>query len=328
MSYELFFYFSDPQQSLSQGDFTDYFAARPDYRSIEHEEGGIQAWYLNDETEVQFLFSFHKEIADELAGLTPVCFSIDYCAPEVFALEAALELQDFIRSFSLSVCDPQTDGMEDGNFDIDRFIECWGAGNSSAIQQLKQQTFSTLPDQSGDTTEDNESEELYVAERHTVELIWRWNYSIFKTVEYYQRNFQNLKELSVPRITAFCFPMEKKANPCAIWANGSPILLPTFVEYVLILLSPKAEPLNLLEDEFIDDAESILVETSELEELLRWFGTEKTDDPLTPEHYLIDRNVMNPLKRIISRHPIQEPDIFPVSLAKLISQDEWLAEAH
>lgn len=188
MSYDLFFLVPEDRPAVSIDDFAAYFGSRPWYQL-----NGAQALYGNENTGVYFVFD-HIEADDEFDmadlgeddedadddadappsppadGLKPanVSLNVNYFRPHIFGLEAAPEIEAFVREFDLRVDDPQFDGMGRGEFSVDHFLQGWNAGNRFAYQAITQQM--------------RESDEQPVREFHTlptaeIERVWRWNHA-------------------------------------------------------------------------------------------------------------------------------------------------------
>jgi hypothetical protein len=68
----------------------------------------------------------------QLRGDALPSFHAPYGRAAFFGKEAALFLTSFVSKFGLSVSDPQTHGMGDGEYSIDGFLKGWNAGNEWA----------------------------------------------------------------------------------------------------------------------------------------------------------------------------------------------------
>ena len=112
MSYDL--YFTKPEITLQQ--FEDYFRRRDNYK-VEN----AQAWYENEDTGVYFCFEFSDEDSKDL-DFGKISFNLNFFRPHFFALEAEIEVKEFIDKFGFSINDPQNEGMAEGPFTKEGFI--------------------------------------------------------------------------------------------------------------------------------------------------------------------------------------------------------------
>lgn len=124
MSFDLFF---TPREGIRVEDFQSYFRGRKHYANGE-------SFYENKDTGVYFSFNFSNEDTDEECDEdgknAPVTFNMNYCRPHVFAIEAAPEVEAFVKYFAMRVDDPQNDGMgSDATFTQEGFLKSWNAGN-------------------------------------------------------------------------------------------------------------------------------------------------------------------------------------------------------
>jgi len=113
MSYDLFFE-AGAGKKLDKKTFAAHFKSRPNYQV----ENG-QAIYQNEDTGVYFIFDEPQE------GVVP--FNLNLFRPHVFGLEAAIELEAFVKTFAASVTDPQ--GAMDEKFSSNDFIRGWNEAN-------------------------------------------------------------------------------------------------------------------------------------------------------------------------------------------------------
>ncbi len=199
MSYDLSFVPEEGEQ-LSQLNFETFFDGRPNYRLQ-----GNRAYYENEDTGVYFDFSFYE---------TEIAFNVNYFRPHVFALEAALELEDFNEIFRLPVEDPQ--GFMEGRYSRDAFLEGWRSGNEGAFQVILSRhpgSYYTLPGEQ-------------------IEAFWRWNY--------HRGALQNRigDRIFVPVVLFVDYDGEVAS--VAVWTDGIATALP-IVDYLFIVryhLSP------------------------------------------------------------------------------------------
>jgi hypothetical protein len=204
MSYDLFFRTRGSATIVTHGEFETYFSGRPHYQV-----NTSQAWYNNEDTGVYFVFEYDQSVSpddeesDDDDSLLPISFNMDYCRPHVFGLEAEPEVRHFVTHFDTLVFDPQTHGMEDGEYSTDGFLRGWNAGNAYACRAIL----------SGHPTSANHS--LPTA---TINSIWKWNF---------QREARQTEigdNAFVPHIFAVSF--NNRVATTVVWADGVSILLP------------------------------------------------------------------------------------------------------
>lgn len=244
MGYDLYFTNRPGVDSLNADTFLEYFLARPRYRV---EDG--TASYSNDDTGVQFSFAWSSEtLADGFESIA--AFALAYGRPQYFGLEAAPELDAFVKKFELLTCDSQLEGMGRNAFSTDGFLRGWNAGNrfglSAAVHYAKHGSF-TLP-----------SETLYD--------IWRWNYGR----DAYQTQLGD--GIFVPKIVFL--PGGDGVTTAISWVDGISVMLPK-VDTVLVPREHIA-PWKLLGGRRPDIASAAW---SELEPLLRNFRVEREPWP-------------------------------------------------
>src|SRR5215212_760003 len=112
MSYDLMLE-AGKGKRIDKKSFGAYFGARGNY-----EMGEGQAVYQNEDTGVYFVFDEPQE------GM--VMFNLNFFRPHVFGLEAAIELEEFVRHFGAKVEDPQ--GEMKGKFSREGFLKGWNEG--------------------------------------------------------------------------------------------------------------------------------------------------------------------------------------------------------
>jgi len=208
VSYDLFFR-SRRSTPLSRKDFEGYFNKRNHYK-VENK----QAWYFNEDTEVYFGFDFvdsnQESGADESSSYRPVVFNMNYFRPHAFGLEAEPEVAAFVAHFDLTVSDPQTSGMGDGDYTKDGFLRGWNAGNEFGYLAI--------------TTHDS-SQQYLALPASIIDVLWQWNYR--------RDERQNAlgQTVFVPRI--LFLEHEGKVKTTVAWGDGIPILLPE-VDVVIV----------------------------------------------------------------------------------------------
>ncbi|WP_321871954.1 hypothetical protein [Paraburkholderia tropica] len=202
MSYDLFFEFQSPVQAEELG---RYFAARPNYQS----ENG--AFYQNPATGVYFKFTWPTD-AKGSRSFSRSAFNMNFFRPHVFALEAEPEVRSFVERFSARVQDPQKDGMGDGPYSTNGFLNGWNTGNEYACEAA--------------LTMQAPSHKFYTLPANEIERVWRWNFSIAST----QASFG--ESLFVPRIMPLLINGELRT--VVVWGDGIPELIPE-VDMLLII---------------------------------------------------------------------------------------------
>jgi hypothetical protein len=203
MSYDLHF---QPEGELPTcDDVMAYFADRAWY-TVE----SPAASYHNDDTGVYFSFEYCTPDEGDLADFPPITFNMNYYRPHYFGLEAALELETFVRRFDLSVSDPQVDGMGDGPFTVEGFLRGWNSGNRVAYQAILSSNDLPAP---------------LVYSTDALERIWKWNYARQAMQE------QAGESMFVPKVM---FRKHRgRACSAVVWPDACPVLLP---ESDLVLL--------------------------------------------------------------------------------------------
>lgn len=195
MSYDLFFRPASSEQPASPEAFIRYFGQR---RHFTTKNG--QAWYQNEDTGVYFSFELTSAADDSAPSW--VQFNLNYARPRFFALEALPQVESFVSTFGLAVHDPQIDGMGDGPFDPDRFINGWVSGNQAACVAL---------------AEGGHPRPLTMAAEQ-LNAIWQWNNGRERL------QTQVGESMFVPQIMFVAAPLT--ARSAAVWSDAIPVLLP------------------------------------------------------------------------------------------------------
>jgi hypothetical protein len=195
MSYDLFFRPASAEQPASPEDFIRYFARR---RHFTTKDG--QSWYQNEDTGVYFSFELTPGEVDTAPSW--VQFNLNYARPQSFVVEALPQVESFVSTFGLTVHDPQIDGMGDGPFDRDGFINGWVSGNKAACVVL---------------AEGGHPRPLTMAAEQ-LSAIWQWN----SGREGLQAQFG--ESVFVPQIMFVPGPLT--ARSAAVWSDAIPVLLP------------------------------------------------------------------------------------------------------
>jgi hypothetical protein len=208
MSYDLFFRSRNKDSRFSGDDFVGHFTDRPHYQV-----SATQAMYTNEDSGVYFSFDYNTDPVDDPeadASLLPVAFNLNFFRPHPFALEAEPEVAAFVRAFDLTVSDPQTDGMGDGEYSREGFLRGWNHGNAFGYRAIGSQhherKFLTLPSA-------------------RLEAAWRWN------LDREARQRATGDDAFVPRI--MFLDMNGEVLTTVAWGDGIPILLPV-VDVILV----------------------------------------------------------------------------------------------
>jgi hypothetical protein len=149
MGYDLYFE-SRSGKPLDRKSFAAYFKGRPNY-----EVANGQALYQNEDTGVYFIFDEPAE------GI--IAFNLNFFRPHVFGLEAAIELDHFVKTLNLKVNDPQTEGMgEDATFTRLDFLHGYNAGNRFAYRSMLSEKL---------------SDPIFTWPSKRIREVWHWNYT-------------------------------------------------------------------------------------------------------------------------------------------------------
>ncbi len=207
MSYDLYFQKKDGDFSLDE--FNTYFKSRNHY-TIE----GQQATYENKDTGVYFIMEHNQDgLLDEIKNEnihSQVSLSLNYLRPHIFALEAEPEIKSFVKTFNLSIIDPQDNGNPSSVYDKDLFLKGWNAGNKFAFDAISK------------TNPEIKNLLLNSAE---IEKCWKWNF--------YKEKIQNQlgENVFVPKISFQVIDDELKSF--IVWSDAIPTIFPS-VDNVVI----------------------------------------------------------------------------------------------
>jgi len=193
MSYDLFFE-AGPGKKLDKKTFAAYFKSRANYQV-----GNGQAIYQNEDTGVYFIFDEPEE------GVAP--FNLNLFRPHVFALEAATELEQFVKAFAASVSDPQ--GAMEEKFSSSDFIRGWNEANTFAYRSMMGQQ--------------DAPPHTWLAKK--IREVWEWNYGLAA-----QREREG-EAVFAP--TIFAIEVNGEARSVVIWPPDCVILMPA-VDGVLV----------------------------------------------------------------------------------------------
>ena len=196
MSYDLFFE-AGAGKTLNKKSFQAHFKSRPNYQL----ENG-QALYQNEDTGVYFIVDEPEE------GVVP--FNLNLFRPHVFGLEAAIELEAFVKAFAATVTDPQG-GMEE-KFSSNEFIRGWNEANEFAYRAMMQQ----------------QDAPPHTWPSKKIRDVWEWNYQLAALRE--------KKGEAVFAPTIFAIDMNGQAKAVVIWPPDCAILMPA-VDGVMVPLA-------------------------------------------------------------------------------------------
>ena len=202
MSYDL--YFQPRTGAASRDRFIAHFEGRPHYR-IEKD----QAWYENEDTGVYFVFDYNAQPPeDPEAPNYPFAFNLNFYRPSYFGREAEPEIREFVRGLDLQIDDPQSDATGVRDFEPDRFLESYGAGNAASFGML------IKPD-----------EKVFTLPSAELGRIWLWN----------RERRERQSEIGDNHYVSLILFMDVDgvARSAGIWPDGIPTWLPE-TDYVLV----------------------------------------------------------------------------------------------
>lgn len=157
MSYDLFL--RPRSGSLDGRAVLGWFAGRANYTVLRNE-----IFYGSDDTGVYFNYTLTPPTEDRGGEKdveeAPLAFNMNYFRPSYFALEAEPEVAALVEAFDLTVEDPQNDGMGTGDYDGEKFLSGWNAGNAFACRVMASQ---------------EGGEPVFSLESARLLEIWRWN---------------------------------------------------------------------------------------------------------------------------------------------------------
>lgn len=209
MSYDL--YFKPRNGSFSEEHFQSYFRDKPNYKCE-----GAQAWYDNEDTGVYFVFELQteeplEEDDDKPLEHFPVVLNINYLRPSYFIFEAEPEVTAFVKYFDLLVFDPQMEGMDEGEYNIEKLLSGWNRGNEFGYTSI-------LKDK-------NNRSSIFHLPAEQLQNAWRWNRSRSQV----QARVGESK--FVPRI--MFMNLGGSTVTAAVWPDGIPMLV-THVDYLCV----------------------------------------------------------------------------------------------
>lgn len=282
MSYDLFF--KPRAGTFESSRFGEYFRQRKHYR-VE----GTQAWYENEDTGVYFVFELQDEAEHEDGEYFPVALNVNYFRPSPFGLEAEPEVRAFIHAFDMTVSDPQTHGMGDGEYSSELFLSGWNYGNEFGYAAILR---------------DPENREDLIS-LPTADLIsaWSWNFA--------RNNLQDALGESkfVPRVMFML--IDGQPATVAVWPDGIPIAVPR-VDYFLVPrkeLAPRRF-LRRIEDQALVAHEQVLP-------IFRRFSAARPDGVLVLNYVSAPREI----KAFVEGLPSNEREITGVPADKVMNRE-------
>lgn len=281
MSYDLYL---DRTRPVTLDEFHAFFSQRPSFRA----KNG-QAVYENNDTGVYFVFDLATE-GDREEPSHKVSFNLNYFRPHFFAREAGPELAAVIAAFGFRIHDPQNDGMGDGPFSEEGFLQGWDHGNAFGYQAM-------LRSETPPTT---------IHSRPTAELdaIWRWNRQKAVT----QNGLG--EQVFVPRV--FWVVVDGKLSSTVVWPDGIPELVPAVDLYVIERerLAPRRF--------FRRDKDTCVVSRSELEQAL---GPLTASQHPLPSRLFKDKQAVTDVRRFVTNLRRSEVKIAGVPMDQVLNQE-------
>lgn len=204
MSYDL--YLKPRNGVVDQQKIVKYFSSRANYKV-----DPPQAWYMNEDTGVYFVFELQNDQEDDGTESYPLALNINYFRPSNFIEEAEPEITAFVQAFDMVVLDPQNNGMGEGEYSPALLKTGWNEGNDfgySAIlrEPENRQNLASLP-------------------KALLFKAWSWNVDR-------QRLQNELGESKfVPRI--MFIRLDGEVKTAAVWPDGIPIAVPE-VDFLIV----------------------------------------------------------------------------------------------
>jgi hypothetical protein len=204
VSYDL--YFKPRAGSFESRRFSEYFSQRTHYKV-----NGAQAWYANEDTGVYFVFELQDEAEHAEGEYFPVALNLNFFRPSFFGLEAEPEIKAFVDAFDMTVSDPQTHGMSDGEYSSELFLSGWNHGNEFGYAAFLRDPASR--------------DDLVSLPAADLIAAWSWNFA--------RNDLQRVLGESkfVPCIMFML--IDGQPATVAVWPDGIPIAVPR-VDYFII----------------------------------------------------------------------------------------------
>ncbi|MDA8233952.1 MAG: hypothetical protein M0Z31_03935 [Clostridia bacterium] len=224
MSYDLYFCRrqNDP---LTKEELIDYFNNCPHYQVLEGEQGDLQFWYENEDTEVYFSFDFcisneeQENTVPEGFYDTGLSFNINFLRPTFFALEAMPLIEETAKKFDLLVIDPQDHEIGGNSWPkeckADELVTTWEKSNVFAIERINSQ-----------------GEDLLHMPKEKSLLLWNY----LKEKNTFQDKLGD--EVFVPQIFLIQREGEKDLHRVITWTQAIPQIFPE-CEYIIVLIEKR-----------------------------------------------------------------------------------------
>jgi hypothetical protein len=200
MSYSLDLCFQPP---VRRHRILQYFAARAHFFVAKD-----KVLYENPNTGVYFFMTLqHRRNVLFQSNVVAAEFEVNYYRPSFFAIEAEREISAFVAAFQPQIHDPQINGMGDGPYSGEKFMDAWNFGNVFSAR---------------DALSPNRNTASMPTE--VLRAAWEWNY---RSAEREWRN----PNLFMPDI--MFFRIEGRPSRVVVWPQGMAALLPK-ADYVLV----------------------------------------------------------------------------------------------
>jgi hypothetical protein len=287
MSYDLYFRVKPGMEVPSIDAMQNYFSKERHYKIK-----GNTALYENEDTGVYFLFEFITDKAENIPSdlgssvTLPITFNINYYRPHIFGLEADLALSAFISQFNLSVSDDQIEGMGNGEYSSQGFLNAWNKGNEIAYPNLIK----------------NEKTSPFSLPSNLIETYWKWNYN----VEEFQRSLG--EDIYVPRI--MFFPLEGKVEPVVVWTDGIPNTIPELDTYLIY----RSKPTGL----FSKKPSFALVKKQQLMPLLSRYQVKENH---MPYYNLAYRSIPKDIETFVKSLPAYKVELQKVPIHRILDRE-------
>lgn len=282
MSYDLFF--KPRAGSFESSRFNEYFSQRTHYKV-----DGTQAWYENEDTGVYFVFELQEEAEHEEGEYFPVALNVNYFRPSPFGMEAEPEVKAFVDTFDMTVSDPQTHGMGDGEYSSELFLSGWNHGNEFGYAAILRDP----------ANRDN----LISLPTADLTSAWSWNFA--------RHALQDVLGESkfVPRVMYML--IDGQPATAAVWPDGIPIAVPR-VDYFLV---PREE---LAPRRFLRRAkDQALVSQEQVLPIFRRFSTTRPDETLVLNYV----NAPREIRTFVEGLPRNGREITGVAADKVLNRE-------
>ncbi len=204
MSFDLWFASKEIETVPNIRDVQEWFMNRTNYDPENINDS--QAMYENKDTGVYFIVEFGSvfdpaDAPDTKRSVFAVVL-LNYLRPKFFAVECALEIQQFANRFGLEVCDPQESEDDFVAFDDKKFVASFSKHSRWAVK--------SMGENHGFTPKLMPSEKL--------EVLWRWNF------QKKDREAETNEDVFFP--TMFVFEAGGNFSTGVVWPDGIPTVIP------------------------------------------------------------------------------------------------------